>query len=232
MSSHPPPSEGSDSSFWASVYTHEPSNVLCGVITDINLHRFTLHQHLTTHRALTETPLLHPLFQRVMTDALQTHLQLYTSIHQIEVHVRRALTALEALGRHPPSVYLQELESTVDDDSASEILLPTPDELLPGRTIHLPPITRRNLGGTSPTARVLQHTSVQTTPTQFLHEEQQTTPHPEPWSAAAQPTAPLLTPQPKLSSILLFFPRPSPLPTHLSHLPLLPQQLNPLPQQT
>ena len=148
MSSHPPPSEGSDSSFWASVYTHEPSNVLCGVITDINLHRFTLHQHLTTHRALTETPLLHPPFQRAMPDALQTHLQLYTSsIHQIEVHVRRALTALEALGRHPPSVYLQELESTIDDDSASEILLPTPDELLPGRTIHLPPITRHNLGG-------------------------------------------------------------------------------------
>ena len=47
-----------------------------------------------------------------------------------------------------------------------------------------------------------------------------------------KPTAPLLTPQPKLSSILLFFPRPSPLPNHLSHLPLLPQQLNPLPQQT
>ena len=183
MSSHPPPSEGSDSSFWASVYTREPSNVLCGVLTDINLHRFTLRQH-------------HPPFQRAMPDALQTHLQLYTSsIQQIEVHVRRALTALEALGRHPPGVYLQERESTVDDDSASEILFPTPDELLPGHTIHLPPITRYHLSGTSPTAHVLQHTSSQTTPTQFhnqatqtdtiietlrLHEEQQTTPHPEP----------------------------------------------------
>ena len=137
MSSHPPPSEGSDSSFWASVYTHEPSNVLCGVITDINLHRFTLHQQLTTHRALTETPLLHPPFQRALPDALHTHLQLYTSsIHQIEV--------------------------------------PTPDELLPGRTIHLPPITRRNLSGTSPTAHVLQHTSAQTTPTQFHNQSTQT----------------------------------------------------------
>ena len=202
MSSQPPPSEGSESSFWASVYTHEPPNVLCGVITDINLHRFTLHQHLTTHRALTETPLLHPPFQRAMPEALQTHLQLYTSsIQQIEVHVRRALTALDALGRHPPRVYLQELDSTLDDDSASEVLFPTADELLPGRTINLPPITRRNIGGTSPVARVLQHTSVQTTPTHShnqstqtdttietlrLHEEQQTTPYPEPWSAATQ----------------------------------------------
>ena len=137
-----------------------------------------------------------------MPDSLQTHIQLYTSsIQQIEVHLRRALIALEALGRHPPSVYLQELESTADDDSASEILLPTADELLPGRTIHLPPITRHNLSNMPPTARVLQHNSVQTTPTHYhsqsiqtdtiidtllLHEEQQTTPQPEPWSAATQ----------------------------------------------
>ena len=147
MSSQPSPSEGSESSFWASVYTHEPPNILCGVLTDLNLHRFTLHQHLTTHRALTETPLLHPPFQRAMPDALQTHLQLYTSsIQQIEVHVRRALTALEALARHPPRVYLQELESTLDEDSASEVLFPTADKLLPGRTVNLPPITRHNIG--------------------------------------------------------------------------------------
>ena len=251
MSSHQPPSEGSDTSFWASVYTHERPNVLCGVITDINLHRFTLHQHLTTHRTLTETPLLHPPFQQALPDALHTHIQLYTSsIHQIEVHLRRALTALDALGRHPPSVYLQELESTLDDDSASEILLPTPDELLPGRT---PPITRHNLGGVSPTARVLQHTSIQTTPTHFhnqsiqtdtilesllfsrlcvsmrnsrpLHNQNLGRPPPK-------PTFPPLTPQPRLSSTLLFVSRLLPLPTHLPHLPLPPQQRSPLPQPT
>ena len=104
MSSHQPPSEGSDASFWASVYTHERPNVLCGVITDINLHRFTLHQHLTTHRALTETPLLHPPFQQALPDALQTHVQLYTtSIHQIDIHLRRALTALDTMGRRLPT---------------------------------------------------------------------------------------------------------------------------------
>ena len=149
MSSHQPPSEGSDTSFWASVYTHKRPNILCGVITDINLHRFTLHQHLTTHRALTETPLLHPPFQQALPDTLQTHIQLYnTSIHQIEIHLRRALTALEALGRRPP-------------------VSTTPAELLPGHAIHLPQITRHNLVGTPPSARVLQHNSVQTTPTHF-----------------------------------------------------------------
>ena len=200
MSSQPPPSEASDSSSWASVYTQEPPNVLCGVLTDLNLHRFTLHQHLSTHRALTETPLLHPPFHQALPEALQPHLQLYiSSIHQIEVHVRRALTALDALGRHPPRVYIQELDSTLDDDSASEVLFPTADELLPGRAISTPPITRHHIGGTSTAARSLQHASAQTTPTTshnqstqtdtttlLLHEEQQTTPHPDLWSAATQ----------------------------------------------
>ena len=147
MCSQPPPSEGSDSSFWASVYTQEPPSVLCGVLTDLNLHRFTLHQHLSTHRALTETPLLHPPFQRAMPEAFQHHLHLYTSsIQQIEVRVRRALTALEALGRHPPRACLHEPDSTFDDDSASEVLFRTADTLLPGRPISTPPITRHHIG--------------------------------------------------------------------------------------
>ena len=144
MSSHQPPSEGSATSFWASVYTHERPNVLCGVITDINLHRFTLHQHLTTHRALTETPLLHPPFQQALPDALHT----FNFIPAVSTRLRS--TCAGHSQPLMPCVYLQELESTVDDDSASEILLPTPNELLPGHTIHLPPITRHSLGGISP----------------------------------------------------------------------------------
>ena len=141
MSSHQPPSEGSDTSFWASVYTQERPNVLCGVITDVNLHRFTLHQHLTTHRALTETPLLHPPFQQALPNALQTHIQLYTtSVHQIEIHLRRALTALEALGRHPPSVYLQELDSTLDEDSASEVIFQHPTNSYLGKPFTCHPL--------------------------------------------------------------------------------------------
>ena len=49
MASNPPPSEGSESSFWASVYQPGSPTILSGVLTDLNLHRFTLHQHLSTH---------------------------------------------------------------------------------------------------------------------------------------------------------------------------------------
>ena len=66
MASQQPPEEGSDTSFWASVFTAEPPNVLCGVLTDLNLHRFTLHQHLTNNEALTETQLLHQPFQQAL----------------------------------------------------------------------------------------------------------------------------------------------------------------------
>ena len=97
MASHQPPAEGSDTSFWASVYTEEPANVLCGVLTDLNLHRFTLHQHLATNDALTATPLLHPPFQQALPSALHNHIQLYTtSLNQVNIHLRRALNALDA----------------------------------------------------------------------------------------------------------------------------------------
>ena len=231
MASNPPPSEGSESSFWASVYQPGSPTTLSGVLTDLNLHRFTLHQHLSTHRALTETPLLHPPFQEAMPEAMQQHLRLYTaSFQQIDVHVRRALTALDALGRHPPRVYFQDTDSTFDDDSASEVLLPTADDLLPGRTIQLPRITRHTIGTTSPAPSTFQHCSVQTpsvhfhhqstqtdTLTLLMHEEQQTTPQPEPWSTAIQTDSLTshATAQTELHSIVLSpaFATPTPLPT-------------------
>ena len=238
MSAHPPPSEASDSSFWASVYTQEPPNVLCGVLTDLNLHRFTLHQHLSTHRALTETPLLHTPFQQALPEALSPHLQLYTnSIHQIEVHVRRALTALDALGRHPPRVYIQELDTTLDDDSASEILFPTADELVPGRPIRTPPITRHHLSGTSTAACTLQHASAQTTPTTSHTQSTQTdfithsfTKSNRPLRTRTlsqplpKPTTPCHTPQPRQIFILWSLRRLSLLPTSATH-PLPPPRL-------
>ena len=53
------------------------SYVLCGVLTDLNLHRFTLHQHLTTNESLTETPLLHQPFQEALPLPLQRLVQRY-----------------------------------------------------------------------------------------------------------------------------------------------------------
>ena len=35
-----------DQSFWAEVYTLQPPHALMGVLTDLHVHRFILHQHL------------------------------------------------------------------------------------------------------------------------------------------------------------------------------------------
>ena len=53
MSFQQPPDESAETSFWAAVYTEEPPNVLCGVLTDLNLHRFTLHQQLIIGTVIT-----------------------------------------------------------------------------------------------------------------------------------------------------------------------------------
>ena len=116
MASQQPPEEGSDTSVWASVFTEEPPNVLCGVLTDLNLHRFTLHQRLTTNEVLTETPLLHQPSQQALPPALQRRAHHYnTNLNLANVHLRRALDALDYLGRHPPSVYLRNPDAETDD---------------------------------------------------------------------------------------------------------------------
>ena len=108
MAFQQPPDEGSDTSFWASVFKEEPPNVLCGVLTDLNLHRFTLHQHLTTNEPLTETPLLHQPLRQALPPPLQRHVQRYhTNLNLANVHLQRALDALDHLGRQPPSAYLR-----------------------------------------------------------------------------------------------------------------------------
>ena len=198
MASQQPPEEGSDTSFWASVFT-EPPNVLCGVLTDLNLHRFTLHQHLTTNEALTETPLLHQPFQQALPPALQRHIHHYnTNLNLANVHLRRALDALDYLGRHPPSVYLRNPDTATDDQplpTTTEAPFPTPSGLQPGEPVRLPPAIRHYLLTFQPGTLVLQHNSTQTTPTRFtthraqqtdsilepltFHEAQQTTPRPE-----------------------------------------------------
>ena len=115
-----PPDESSETSFWAAVYDEDPPHIICGVLTDLNLHRFTLHQHLTTTAALTETPLLHQAFQDALPPALHHHVRNYTTnLHLANVHLRRALDALDALGRHPPHIYLRDPHAGEDDPPAS-----------------------------------------------------------------------------------------------------------------
>ena len=179
MASQQPPEEGSDTSFWASVYTEEPPNVLCGVLTDLNLHRFTLHQHLTTNAALTETPLLHEPFQQALPPALQRHINHYnTNLNLANVHLRRALDALDYLGRHPPSVYLRDPDAVADDHplpTTTEAPFPTFSTLQPGEPVRLPPAIRHYLPTFQLGTLVLQNTSTQTSPTHFItHRTQQT----------------------------------------------------------
>ena len=194
-----PPDEGSDCSFWAAVYDEEPPNILCGVLTDLNLHRFTLHQHLTTNAALTETPLLHQTFEQALPPAIQRRIRNYnTNLNLANVHLRRALDALDSMGRHPPRNYLRNPDTGNDDPPApttTEPPFPTPSTLSPGQPVSLPPAIRHYLPTFQPGTLVFQHTSTQTTPTHFtaqatqqtdiiigppmIHEEQQTSPRPD-----------------------------------------------------
>ena len=55
-----------DQSFWAEVYTLQPPHALMGILTDLHVHRFVLHQHLDSLNALTDTPIGH----QPLTDTL------------------------------------------------------------------------------------------------------------------------------------------------------------------
>ena len=71
----PPPhlTESADQAFWSGVYTLDPPHALMGVLTDLHIHRFLLHQHLATHThtALSETPIGH----QPLTDTLPQPIQ-------------------------------------------------------------------------------------------------------------------------------------------------------------
>ena len=138
-----------------------------------------MHQHLTTNEALTETPLLHQPFQQTLPPALQRHIHHYnTNLNLANVHLRRALDALDYLGRHPPSVYLLNPDLETEDHpipATTEAPFPTPSGLQPGEPVQLPPTVRHHLPTLSTRTLVLQHNSTQTTPTHFTtHRTQQT----------------------------------------------------------
>ena len=164
-----PPDESSESSFWAAVYDEDPPHILCGVLTDLNLHRFTLHQHLTTNAAPTETPLLHQTFQDALPPAIQRLRNYNTNLYLANVHLHRALDALDAMGRHPPSIYLRnpDTATTILLHPPSLSLLFPPSTLSPGQPVALPPAIQHYLPlfhlehGSSSTIphRPLQHTS-------------------------------------------------------------------------
>ena len=176
MGSQQPPEEGSETSFWAAVFTEEPPNILCGVLTGLNLHRFTPHQHLTTNESLTETPLLHQPFHDALPPPLQRLVQRYhTNLNLANVHLRRALDALELLGRQP-GAYLRDPDLAAGDlTPPTEAPFPAASGLQPGEPVQVPPAVRHHLPTLPTRALVLQNTSTQTTPMHFTtHQTQQT----------------------------------------------------------
>ena len=101
------PDESAESSFWAWVYTEEAQAVICGILTDLNLHRFHLHQQLTTHDSLSETPLWHePLHSNLPTPITQLLQQYRAHMNIASAQLRKALDVLDTLGRRPPRAYL------------------------------------------------------------------------------------------------------------------------------
>ena len=230
MSSHQPPSEGSDTSFWASVYTHERPDVLCGVITDINLHRFTLstlHSNKPCRMHYTPTFNFIPAVSTRLKSTYAGHSQpLMPWDDTLPVSISKSWS-LPSTTTPPPRSYSQrQMNSSLGTPSICRQLLvttsaachplPASCNILQFRP--LPLISTTNPFRQTPSSRLC----VSMRHSRPLHTQNLGRPPPK-------PTSPLLTPQPKLSSTLLFVSRLLPLPTHLPHLPLPPQQRSPRP---
>ena len=177
----PPPTphvESADQSFWAAVYTLEPPHTLMGVLTDLHIHRFLLHQHLSTHTALTETPIGHEPITDTLPPPIQRIIAVYHSnLQRAQHHTRLALNALDALARFPPATYFTDPHLFPSDHHSQ----PTSDN---------PTVPRRYpLPATTGSGNTFQHATTQTNPAwvsvldnpiQAPHfdQSQQTTPRP------------------------------------------------------
>ena len=74
-----PPTLSADQAFWTEVYTLDPPHALMGVLTDLHIHRFLLHQHLATHTALGETPIGHEPITDTLPQPVQRIIAIYHS---------------------------------------------------------------------------------------------------------------------------------------------------------
>ena len=93
-----------DQSFWAEVYTLQPPHALMGVLTDLHVHRFILHQHLDN--ALAETPIGHQPLTDTLPPPIQRLIAIYhNNVQRAQQHTRLALNAIDTLARFPPAAY-------------------------------------------------------------------------------------------------------------------------------
>ena len=166
-----------ESSFWSWVYTEESQPVMCGILTDLNLHRFQLHQTLTNFNSLQDTPLWHdPLHNNLPIPIAQLLARYRAHMNIVNTQLRRALDTLDALGRHPPRPAVSQ-----------------PTSYRPPAHLHsnLPfYFTSHKEQQTSPPLTPLRlHADQQTSPSLTplrLNQDQQTTPRPAMCSTASQ----------------------------------------------
>ena len=169
---------GADQTFWAAVYTLQPPHALMGVLTDLLVHRFVLHQHLEGHTALADTPIGHQPLTDTLPPPVQRLIAIYHSnVQRAQHHTHLALRAIDTLARFPPAEYFT-------DPNLSAATSPTQTISSSTNSLRFYPV---------PTAAA-RHTTVQDATTQtfppsisvmaqplpplLLHESQQTTPRP------------------------------------------------------
>ena len=112
----PPTTFSADQSFWAGVYTLHPPHALMGVLTDLHVHRFILHQHLDAHTALAETPIGHQPLTDALPQPIQRIIAIYhNNVQRAQHHTRLALNAIDTLARFPPAAYFTDPNLTPPD---------------------------------------------------------------------------------------------------------------------
>ena len=140
----PPTTFSADQSFWAGVYTLHPPHALMGVLTDLHVHRFILHQHLDTHTALAETPIGHQPLTDTLPQPIQRIIAIYhNNLQRAQHHTRLALNAIDTLARFPPAAYFTDPNLTTPDPQHTHThsqAAPPPSHITPLRFYPVPTV--------------------------------------------------------------------------------------------
>ena len=138
----PPTTFSADQSFWAGVYTLHPPHALMGVLTDLHVHRFILHQHLDTHTALAETPIGHQPLTDTLPQPIQRIIAIYhNNVQRAQHHTRLALNAIDTLARFPPAAYFTDPNLTTPDPQHTHSqAAPPPSHITPLRFYPVPTV--------------------------------------------------------------------------------------------
>ena len=172
-----------DQSFWAEVYTLQPPHALMGVLTDLHVHRFVLHQHLDSPNALTETPIGHQPLTDTLPPPVQRLIAIYhNNVQRAQNHTRLALNAIDTLARFPPAAYFTDPNlGTQASPHPHTQADPLPSSIPPLRFYPIPTAAARHTTVQDAATQTFPPSvSIMANPLQplLLHESQQTTPRP------------------------------------------------------